>query len=122
MRRAFILLKTDAVGPAWSDAKIAEAYLARARTIEKIRQRFVDCGFEETLSDKRRQRPPTEKLRDGQKEAKAIGTRLRSTAEEEGELGNRRGPIAGMPQFKVRTGLPDQRQSLHAHHKFSAFS
>jgi hypothetical protein len=76
VRRASILLKADAAGPAWTDEKIAEAFSARARTIEKIRQRFVERGFEETLNGKQRQKPPTEKLLDGQQEARVIATRL----------------------------------------------
>lgn len=78
VRRAYILLKADAAGPAWTDEKIAEAFSARTRTIEKIRQRFVERGFEETLNAKQRQKPPTEKLLDGQQEAKIIATRLGS--------------------------------------------
>lgn len=78
VRRAYILLKADAAGPAWTDEKIAEAFSARARTIEKIRQRFVERGFGETLDGKQRQKPPTEKLLDGQQEARVIATRLGS--------------------------------------------
>lgn len=78
VRRAYILLQADADGPCWTDQKIAEAYHARTRTIEKIRQRFVERGFEETLNGQRRQNPPTEKLLDGQQEAKLVATRLGS--------------------------------------------
>jgi hypothetical protein len=42
VRRAQILLKADAAGPNWTDARIAEAYSCRTRTIERLRQRFVD--------------------------------------------------------------------------------
>ena len=41
-----------------------------------IRQRFVECGFQETLDGKKRANPPTEKLLDGEQEAKIIATRL----------------------------------------------
>jgi hypothetical protein len=78
VRRASILLKADADGPAWTDGKISEAFSARTRTIEKIRQRFVERGFEETLNGKRRDQPPTEKRLDGQQEARVIATRLGS--------------------------------------------
>lgn len=78
VRRASILLKADAAGPAWTDEKIAEAFSARARTIEKIRQRFVERGFGETLNGKRRRKPPTEKLLDGRQEARVVATRLGS--------------------------------------------
>ena len=76
VRRAQILLKTDADGPAWTDSRIAEAFSCRRQTVEKIRQRFVESGFQETLDGKKRAKPPTEKLLDGEQEAKVIATRL----------------------------------------------
>jgi len=76
VRRAQILLKADADGPAWSDSRIAEAFGCRRQTVEGIRQRFVEFGFEETLDGKKRTAPPTEKLLDGEQEAKIIATRL----------------------------------------------
>jgi len=75
-RRAQVLLKADAEGPAWTDSRIAEAFGCRRQTIEMIRQRFVECGFQETLDGKKRLNPPTEKLLDGEQEAKIIATRL----------------------------------------------
>jgi len=48
VRRAQILLKADANGPAWSDSRIAEAFGCRRQTVEGIRQRFVEAGFQET--------------------------------------------------------------------------
>jgi hypothetical protein len=75
-RRAQILLKADADGPAWSDSRIAEAFGCRRQTVEMMRQRFVECGFQETLDGKKRANPPTEKLLDGKQEAKIIATRL----------------------------------------------
>lgn len=76
VRRAQILLKSDADGPSWTDTLIAEAFSCRRQTVEKIRQRFVESGFEETLDAKKRTKPPTEKLLDGEQEAKVIATRL----------------------------------------------
>lgn len=76
VRRAQILLKADADGPAWTDARIADAFGCRTRTVEAIRERFVERGFEETLDGKKRDKPPTEKLLDGEQEAKIIATRL----------------------------------------------
>jgi biotin operon repressor len=76
VRRAQILLKADADGPAWTDARIAEAFSCRRQTIEKIRQRLIESGFPETLEGKKRSMPPTEKLLDGEQEAKVIATRL----------------------------------------------
>jgi len=76
VRRAQILLKADVKGGAWSDSRIAEAFGCRRQTVEMIRQRFVECGFQETLDGKKRATPPTEKLLDGEQEAKIIATRL----------------------------------------------
>ena len=76
VRRAQILLKADADGPAWSDSRIAEAFGCRRQTVEGIRQRFVEAGFQETLEGKKRANPLTEKLLDGKQEAAIIATRL----------------------------------------------
>lgn len=76
VRRAQILLKADAAGAAWTDVRIAEAFSCRRQTVEKLRQRFVECGFQETLEGKKRDQPPTEKLLDGKQEAKIIAMRL----------------------------------------------
>lgn len=78
VRRAQILLQADANGPNWTDAKIAEAYRCRTQTVENIRQRFVERGFEECLNRKKRETPPTPKLLDGKQEAQLIAMRLGS--------------------------------------------
>jgi hypothetical protein len=78
VRRAQILLKADADGPAWTDRKIAEAFSCRTKTVENIRQRFVEQGFEQTLERKRLQTAPVNKLLCGEQEAKIIATRLGS--------------------------------------------
>ena len=38
VRRAQILLKSDANGPGWTDGKIAEAFNCRAQRIENLRR------------------------------------------------------------------------------------
>ena len=76
LRRAAILLKADADGPAWNDAKIAEAVGCRTRTVENARQAFVLEGFAGALVRKKRATPPTPKLLDGAGEAKLIAMRL----------------------------------------------
>ena len=76
VRRAQFLLKADANGPGWADARIAEAFGCRRQTVETIRQRLVESGFQETLDGKQRAEPPTAKLLDGKEEAKIIATRL----------------------------------------------
>jgi hypothetical protein len=76
VRRAQILLKADADGPAWTDAKIAEAFGCRTKTVENIRQRLVTAGFELTLHGKPRANPPRAKRLDGRQEAQVIALRL----------------------------------------------
>ncbi len=76
VRRAQILLKANANGPNWTDTRIADAFSCRIRTVEKIRQRLVERGFDEALDGKKRATPPTEKLLDGKQEAKIIAMRL----------------------------------------------
>ncbi len=76
VRRAQILLKADADGPNWTDQQIAEAFSCRTRTVEGIRQRLVERGFQETLDGAQRPSPPTAKLLDGKQEARIIATRL----------------------------------------------
>ena len=78
VRRAQILLKADADGPNWTDAQIAEAFSCRTRTVERLRQRFVEQGFEETLHRVERSQPPIAKLLTGDQEARIIATRLGS--------------------------------------------
>jgi hypothetical protein len=76
VRRAQILLKADADGPAWIDLRIAEAYNCRVQTIESLRKRLDTERFELALNGKKRQTPPTQPLLDGRGEAKLISMRL----------------------------------------------
>ena len=76
VRRAQILLKADADGPAWTDQRIADALSCRTKTVENIRQRFVLEGFERALQRKRRASPPVPKLLSGDQEAQVIALRL----------------------------------------------
>ena len=78
VRRAQVLLKADADGPNWTDEGIADAFSCRTRTVEKIRQRLVERGFEDTLHGVERTQPPVEKLLTGDQEARIIATRLGS--------------------------------------------
>jgi hypothetical protein len=76
VRRAQILLKADADGPAWTDSRIAEAFQCRVQTIENLRKRLVTEGFEVALQGKKRSQPPTPPKLDGEAEAKLIALRL----------------------------------------------
>lgn len=78
VRRAQILLKADADGPNWTDRRISEAFTCRTRTVERLRQRLVEQGFEEVLHRVERKQPPVAKLLTGDQEARIIATRLGS--------------------------------------------
>ena len=78
VRRANILLMADANGPSWIDKQIAVAYHCRTKTVEDVRQRLIERGFEETLQRKTRDSLPRLKTLDGKQEAKVIATRLGS--------------------------------------------
>jgi len=76
VRRAQILLKADADGPRWTDLRIAESFSCRTTTVERLRQRLVEQGFDEALNGKKRATPPVPKLLSGDQEAKIIAMRL----------------------------------------------
>lgn len=77
VRRAQILLKADADGPAgWTDEQIAQAFDCKTQTVENVRRRLVTCGFEPALCGERRVKSPRPKLLDGEQEAKVIALRL----------------------------------------------
>jgi len=72
LTHARVLLQADqsAAGPGWTDARIAEGLGVTTRTVEHIRQRFVEAGLEAALVRKKACRPPRERLLDGAGEAK----------------------------------------------------
>ena len=76
VRRAQILLKADASGPNWTDARIAEAFSCRVQTIENLRKRLVTEGFAVAFHGRQRDAPPRQKCLDGKLEAKVIAMRL----------------------------------------------
>ena len=76
VRRAQVLLKADADGPAWTDAKIAEAAGCRTKTVENIRERLGALGFDVTLNGKAREQSPRPKRLDGGQEVQVIALRL----------------------------------------------
>ena len=75
VRRAHLLLKADVDGPHWTDAKIAEAFDCRVKTVENVRERLATEGFEITRNGKPKRRVRG-KVLDGEQEAKIIALRL----------------------------------------------
>jgi transposase len=74
LTRARILLKADQAdgGPAWPDDRIAEALDCGLRTVERVRQRFVERGLEDALGRKKQDRPSRPRKLDGAAEARLI--------------------------------------------------
>ena len=74
LTRARILLKADQAegGPAWGDGRIAQALDCGRRTVERVRQRFVERGLAQALGRKRQDKPSRERKFDGAAEARLI--------------------------------------------------
>ncbi len=72
INHANVLLKLDAGGSNWSNAQAAHAFDCSARTVFIISQRAVDAGLDAALERKQRERPPRERIRDGDGEAKLV--------------------------------------------------
>jgi transposase len=73
LTHARVLLQADASegGPGWADAAISEALRVSVRTIERVRQRFVEDGLEAALLRRPSPRVYARKL-DGAQEARLI--------------------------------------------------
>ena len=99
--RARILLKADhgADGPGWSDEKISEALDVTVQTVERVRKKLVEEGFDAVLSRQQYSQKVSRKKIDGDAEAHLIalscskppkgrsGWSLRLLADEMVELG-----------------------------------
>jgi len=70
---ARMLLLSDAAegGPGWTDAQVAEAVRVHVRSVERVRRRFVEEGFEAALHPKPSRRVYERKL-DGAGEARLV--------------------------------------------------
>lgn len=74
LTRARILLEADQAdgGPALDDEAIADDLEVGLRTISRVRERFVERGFEDCLRRKTQDRPSRERKLDGSAEARLI--------------------------------------------------
>ncbi len=85
VKRSKILLAADRNGPKqWDDGRIAERYEVNRRTVERLRQRFVEDGLGTVLKGKPRLNLD-KKLFDGEVEAKLVA--LRCSEPEKGSSG-----------------------------------
>ena len=70
--RALLLCDAGRDGPAWTVATAAEALGVTSRTIEHLKKRFVEDGFDAALVRKTRGKPPRDVIFDGAFEARLI--------------------------------------------------
>ncbi len=81
VRRSYILLAADENGDKqWKDSQISQAYAVSHSAVARIRERFVEDGFETALKGKTR--PPSDsKVLDGRAEARLIALRCSNPPE-----------------------------------------
>jgi transposase len=74
IRHANILLAVDESeeGAALTDAEASRAFGVSVRSVEYLRERWVEEGLEAALQRKKQMRPSVERMFDGEKEAKLI--------------------------------------------------
>ena len=70
--RALLLCNASPEGPAWKVADVAAALGVTSRTIEHLKNRFVEEGIEAALVRKTKVRPPRKIIFDGAFEARLI--------------------------------------------------
>ena len=74
--RALLLCDAGDDGPAWNVFDVAEALGVSSRSIEHLKKRFVEDGFEAALERKVREKPPRDIIFDGAFEARLVCTGL----------------------------------------------
>jgi len=70
--RALLLLDAGEHGPRWLVAQVAEAVGMSPRTLEHLKQRFVEQGLEAAIVRKKREKPPREIKFGGDFEARLL--------------------------------------------------
>jgi Arc/MetJ-type ribon-helix-helix transcriptional regulator len=81
VKRSYVLLAADRNGEKkWQDATISESYGLKQRTVERIRQRFVEDGFHSVLHGKTRDYKKA-RIFDGKVEAHLISLRCSEPSE-----------------------------------------
>ena len=81
VKRAYILLAADEEGDKrWQDKQIHKTYNVAARTVERVRQHFIEDGFNIALYGKPRE-VFKEKIFDGKVEAQLIALRCSEVPE-----------------------------------------
>lgn len=70
--RALLLCDRGPHGPGWSVARVSEALGVSARTLERLKQRFVEQGLEAALERKQRAQPPRKAVFDAAAQARLV--------------------------------------------------
>lgn len=70
--RTLLLCDCGPSGPAWSNARVAEALGVTSRTVENTKRRLIEGDMIAALDRKERETPPRESIFDGEKEARLI--------------------------------------------------
>ena len=70
--RALLLCDRGPDGPGWSVARVSEALGVSARTLERLKQRFVEQGLEAALERKQRTQPPRKAVFDAAAQARLV--------------------------------------------------
>jgi len=79
--RTLLLCDCGPHGPAWTNARIAEALGVTSRTVENTKRRLIEGGMAAALDRKKREKPPREPMFDGEKEARLIALACSSPPE-----------------------------------------
>ncbi len=72
LTHARVLLKADADGPGWTDARISDALDVGVRTIESLRKRLVEEGLKSALNRRKQIRLSRMPTLDGDGEARLV--------------------------------------------------
>jgi transposase len=70
--RTLLLCDCGPHGPAWTNARVAEALGITSRTVENTKRRLVEGGLSEALDRKKRATAPRPSIFDGEKEARLV--------------------------------------------------
>lgn len=98
--RALLLCDANKDGLQWTVEKTAEALGVTARTIEHLKQRFVEDGIEIAIGRKERETPPVEVKYDG-----AFDARLTQLACSEAPEGRKRWTVRLLSEKVIELGI-----------------
>ena len=98
--RALLLCDASEDGPHWNVGDVAEALGVTPRTIEHLKERFVEDGLEVAIGRKKREKPPVEIKYDG-----AFDARLTKIACSKAPEGHSRWTVRLLSEKVVELGI-----------------